>query len=123
MSPPPVTDPRKGQGPPGAPLAIQAAPANSLLDEQIWRATATDHATRVEALTAAHRSRCGIGSPHPVEDFLFTYYSLRPSQLRRWYPGAGIGLAGAGERLGWRFHRLQDGFVFADIPALMAARG
>ena len=32
---------------------------------------------------------------HPVHDFLFTYYSQRPAQLRRWHPGYGVALAGA----------------------------
>src|SRR5205814_8412397 len=27
---------------------------------------------------------------HPIDDFLFDYYSLRPSQLRRWSPGPGV---------------------------------
>jgi hypothetical protein len=31
---------------------------------------------------------------HPVHDFLFTYYSFRPAQLRRWSPGYGVALAG-----------------------------
>ena len=34
------------------------------------------------------------GEAHPVWDFLFTYYSLRPRQLRRWHPGFGVVLAG-----------------------------
>jgi hypothetical protein len=29
---------------------------------------------------------------HPIEDFLFTYYSIKPSELRRWSPGAGATL-------------------------------
>jgi hypothetical protein len=29
-----------------------------------------------------------------VHDFLFTYYSFRPAQLRRWSPGYGVALAG-----------------------------
>ncbi len=33
---------------------------------------------------------------HPVEDFLFTYYSQRPAALRRWHPGFGFALAGSG---------------------------
>ena len=41
-----------------------------------------------------HRDRRQRGAKHPVEDFLFTYYSQRPAQLRRWHPGAGIVLAG-----------------------------
>lgn len=28
-------------------------------------------------------------------DFIFTYYSLRPRQLRRWHPGYGVTLSGA----------------------------
>ena len=31
-------------------------------------------------------------------DFLFTYYSLRPRQLRRWHPGFGVVLEPAGRR-------------------------
>lgn len=29
-----------------------------------------------------------------MHDFLFTYYSVRPNQLRRWHPGFGAALAG-----------------------------
>ena len=29
-------------------------------------------------------------------DFLFTYYSLRPRQLRVWHPGFGVVLGGDG---------------------------
>ena len=31
-------------------------------------------------------------------DFLFTYYSLKPRQLRRWHPGYGVALAGESAR-------------------------
>ena len=31
-------------------------------------------------------------------DFLFTYYSHRPAQLRRWHPGVGLALAGEAAR-------------------------
>jgi hypothetical protein len=34
------------------------------------------------------------GQPHPVWDFLFSYYRLRPGQLRCWHPGYGVLLAG-----------------------------
>ena len=37
------------------------------------------------------------GATHPVDDFLFSYYSFRPAQLRRWHPGYGIALADAHE--------------------------
>ena len=55
----------------------------------------------MDAFTAAHRDRAARGKAHPVWDFLFTYYSLRPRQLRVWHPGFGTALAGpaAGEYL------------------------
>jgi len=70
-----------------------------------WRPLQEEHRARVDALTRNHRARAGGQIPHPVEDFLFTYYSLRPAQLGRWYPGVGVALADAAERLNWRFHR------------------
>ncbi len=47
----------------------------------------TAHEARADALLAGHLARRSRGEKHPVEDFLFTYYSLRPSRLRRWNPG------------------------------------
>ncbi|WP_018351044.1 hypothetical protein [Longispora albida] len=45
------------------------------------------HEARVGALVAGHLERRAAGIKHPVEDFLFTYYSYKPAQLRRWFPG------------------------------------
>ncbi|MGI8418692.1 MAG: 3-methyladenine DNA glycosylase [Nakamurella sp.] len=103
---------------------MTALPAEQLImAETDWRSVAADHAAVVDDLTAAHRSRVGTGRPHPVEDFLFSYYTLRPSQLRRWYPGAGVWLANAAERADWRFQQSRDGAVTVDVAALMAAHG
>ena len=49
---------------------------------------------RAETFVAPHLKRASIGEPHPVWDFLFSYYSLRPGQLRCWHPGYGTVLAG-----------------------------
>ena len=40
------------------------------------------------------------GEKHPVHDFLFTYYSQRPAQLRRWHPGWGVVLEGGAPEYG-----------------------
>lgn len=41
---------------------------------------------------------------------MFTYYSYRPSQLRRWHPGAGVVLVGDAPHAGWRgYVRTDDG--------------
>ena len=65
-----------------------------VLDEPAWRLRAAAHEARVDALVGEHLSRRRAGRKHPVHDFLFTYYSFRPAQLRRWSPGYGVVLAG-----------------------------
>ncbi|MFL6087302.1 MAG: 3-methyladenine DNA glycosylase [Mycobacterium sp.] len=53
------------------------------------------HHKRVDDFCGPHRRRARVGEAHPVWDFLFTYYSLRPRQLRIWHPGFGVALGGA----------------------------
>ncbi|WP_299033810.1 3-methyladenine DNA glycosylase [uncultured Pseudokineococcus sp.] len=83
---------------------VQTVGAPSVRAEDEWLPEAEAHRERVEALTAGHRERASAGEPHPVEDFLFSYYRFRPGQLARWHPGAGVVLLGgaARERLDWR---------------------
>ncbi|WFE38856.1 3-methyladenine DNA glycosylase [Micromonospora sp. WMMD998] len=74
---------------------MTAALAPAVLDAADWRARRRDHEQRVDAWLAPHLARRRTGGRHPVEDFLFTYYSHRPAQLRRWHPGAGVTLRDA----------------------------
>jgi len=62
-----------------------------------WQARAERHAARVDAFLEPHLARRTDGRRHPVHDFLFTYYSQRPAQLRRWHPGFGVALEEADE--------------------------
>ncbi|MGV9802241.1 3-methyladenine DNA glycosylase [Mycobacterium sp. NPDC003449] len=75
-----------------------AVAACRVLDEPAWTAAAARHRDRVDAFLAPHRRRRERGEPHPVWDFLFTYYSLKPRQLRRWHPGYGVVLGGEAAR-------------------------
>jgi hypothetical protein len=59
-----------------------------------WEARRSAHEQRVDALLGDHLERRRRGLKHPVRDFLFTYYSYRPAQLRRWFPGVGVTLEG-----------------------------
>lgn len=72
--------------------------------EHIERARA--HQDSVAGYTEGFLARRHAGVKHPVEDFLFTYYSHSPGQLSRWHPGAGQVLEGAGrsEQAGWKFY-------------------
>lgn len=100
------------------------AGATETLSEEEWRERAARHAARVDALTADHLRRRRAGERHPVEDFLFTYYNLKPAQLRRWHPGVGTFLLGEGarERLTERFYIETATGVGLDVPAFSAAR-
>ncbi|MET3806191.1 hypothetical protein ABIB25_003201 [Nakamurella sp. UYEF19] len=87
-----------------------------LLAHDDWTQREERHVELVDELTASHRSRIAENRTHPVEDFLFTYYSHRPAQLRRWHAGARFGLLDAGDRAQWRFHRaLPVGVAMGDV--------
>jgi hypothetical protein len=62
------------------------------MSPDVWRPRKEAHEARVDAWTAPHLARAAAGEKHPVEDFLFSYYSHRPARLRRWSPGAGVEL-------------------------------
>lgn len=49
-----------------------------------WQAYAAAHQARLAPYVAPHLERRRRGEPHPVHDFLFTYYTYRPAQLMRW---------------------------------------
>ncbi|WP_067481309.1 3-methyladenine DNA glycosylase [Actinomadura hibisca] len=66
-----------------------------VLAEDQWRARQAAHRRRVAAWIDPHVERKARREAHPVEDFLFTYYSHRPARLREWHPGAGVLLEGA----------------------------
>ena len=96
-----------------------------VLSEAQWRKRTAAHQARVDAATAAHLERRNDGRKHPVEDFLFTYYSFKPAQLRRWHPGAGIGLesGGVAPQRDWRHYVLVDDVARVDAAAFATARG
>ncbi len=82
------------------------------LAEGEWRSRQHAHELRVDAWVEPHLRRRSLGVSHPVEDFLFTYYSYRPAALRRWHPGLGVGLTGDIERF-----RATRGYVVTDDQA------
>jgi hypothetical protein len=75
----------------------------------------------VDALLADHLARKSRREPHPVEDFLFTYYSVRPNQLRVWHPGPGIRLCDAPEYADRRGYLVVNGTASLD-PAEIQRR-
>jgi len=69
--------------------------SSTVLDRAAWQSRAAAHKARVDGWLTTYLDRRRSGMKHPVEDFLFTYYSFRPARLGRWHPGAGIVLRDA----------------------------
>jgi hypothetical protein len=77
-----------------APFATGRPVIERVLQEHDWLGRERIHQNRVDDFCEPHRRRARAGEAHPVWDFLFTYYSLRPRQLRIWHPGFGVALLG-----------------------------
>ncbi len=109
----------------------------TVLAPEEWEPRATAHSERVRAYTEPYLRRRAAQQKHPVEDFLFTYYTQKPAQLLKWHPGAHTVLTGppAVERAGWKFYRNltseerqqlglknDDGAVTLDLAAFLETR-
>jgi len=93
----------------------------AVFDRPTWQARAAAHAARVDAFIEPHLARRGSSIKHPVHDFLFTYYSQRPAQLRRWHPGYGARLAEAPEYDGLKGYSdgaVTEAYVASQVPLL-----
>lgn len=88
-----------------------------------WQQLQQDHLDRAQSLVADHLERRSQGRKHPVFDFLFEYYPIRPAQLKRWHPGVGVWLEGTPEHLQWRDYHEVDGQVGLDVAGFLARRG
>lgn len=80
------------------------------------------HERRIDELVGPHLERRRRGEKHPVLDFLFTYYSFRPAQLRRWHPGAGVVLDNADPSEIGRHYVATDRGVVLDHASVLDRR-
>jgi hypothetical protein len=75
-------------------MTRQTLQAHRTMAQDEWLARQAAHECLVDTWTSPHLARRSRGEKHPVEDFLFDYYPIRPGRLRRWHPGAGVLLQG-----------------------------
>lgn len=96
----------------------------SALSVDEWRALESQHHERADALTAGRRARAARGQTHPVDDFLYNYYSYKPAVLRRWHPGLDTRLqdAAAEPRAQWRWYSTEGNDVVVDSAVLVAEK-
>ncbi len=93
------------------PVESDQAERSTVLATADWQARRAAHQARVEPWVRPHLERRGAGVPHPVEDFLFTYYSFRPAALRRWHPGYGVTLQAGQDYAGLKGYAETDAGV------------
>lgn len=88
--------------------------------EQEWTERSQAHLRRAEQRLERYRTP---GTKHPIYDFLFEYYPVRPTHLKSWHPGFGAALAGDPPHAQWRdYHRTACG-VELDLAAFWQRRG
>ena len=88
----------------------------TVLSAPEWQQRAAEHAGIVDAWSEGRRTR--RGAPHPIDDFLWNYYSFRPAHLRRWHPGVGIALEDAPEHSAWPHYTTVGNCTHADATTL-----
>jgi hypothetical protein len=105
-------------------MTLTATDLPCRLAEADWHDRQRAHAARVDGWIAPRQQRAARGETHPVEDFLFTYYSFRPAWLRRWHPGPDVALEGesAEEFLRWPNYRRTPEGVMVDPARLEEKR-
>lgn len=86
------------------------------LEPAEWRLQKKYHAQQIGQLIDDYLERRSQQHKDPVMDFLFEYYSFRPSHLKSWSPGFGC-LLMDGKSEDWRFEEMDsvDGNCFLNI--------
>ena len=109
-------------GTPPRTSSVQGLAKLAHLPQDDWLPRQAGHEQRVRRYSDPYLARRSAGRKHPVEDFLFTYYTQKPGQLLRWHAGAGVVLSGAraAERAGWKYYRPADD---AELAAAGLPRG
>jgi hypothetical protein len=109
-------------GPAGAAVSASDGP-NPVLTAAQWRARSLAHEQRIDAMLGPVLARRRAHGRHSIEEFLFTYYSFRPAQLRRWHPGQGVALEDATvAEFGPLYRCDAAGRLVVDTRAILAKR-
>lgn len=88
-----------------------------------WKERAEAHRAAVADELAEVIWRRDRSLKHPVDDFLFHYYNLRPSHLAQWHPGVGVWLEDAEGYAERPFYTTQGELTGLDAGAFLGKRG
>ena len=104
------------------PAVVSGTTTRGVLPAAEWLARAAAHRARAERWTVPARDRRAANKPHPVDDFLFTYYRFSYAKIEEWHPpvGSALGIAGPlPPHLAKEPYRTEGEVVIAD-PALLS---
>lgn len=73
-----------------------------VLERESWLRLSQAHAQKVAPISQGVRHRRDRATKHPIDDFMWDYYTLRPARLERWHPGFGVQLLDAPEYINQR---------------------
>ena len=91
-----------------------------ILSPDQWVAEMANHEAEAQRRLDYYRHP---GDYHPVYDFLFEYYPVRPSHLKRWHPGLGKVLEGTPPHADWRDYKARGSAVGLDLNSWWERRG
>lgn len=91
-------------------MTVPRAEAFERLSREEHTARKRTHRERLAPVVDSAIRRRSRGEKHPIEDFLWEYYGLRPGRLYHWSPGAGVILGDADET------EFSDKAGFTDAP-------
>ena len=86
-----------------------------------WQRAEIAHLQRAQQYTLPARERHTRHQPHPVQDFLFSYYPFPLSLLEKWHPGVGVSLEeheNIPQHLQTHHYQIKHGSIQADRNTL-----
>lgn len=86
-----------------------------VLERKDWQLLADQYAQQVAPIAQNVRKRRDTATKHPIDDFMWDYYTLRPARLERWHPGFGVQLMDAPEYAGLRGYDTKDGVAEVSV--------
>ncbi|NND71393.1 MAG: 3-methyladenine DNA glycosylase [Rhodothermales bacterium] len=89
------------------------AGSTHIVKKSDWKNSAAGHRNVLEPIILPYLDERSRGIKNPVVDFLFEYYSFRPTDLLKWSPGIGVSLEGQAGDL-----NLDRRFVQSDASGL-----
>jgi hypothetical protein len=102
--------------------AVSGTTTERVLPAGEWLERAAVHRARAERWTVPARDRRAANKPHPVDDFLFTYYRFSYAKIEEWHPPVGTLLESVNplpSHLAKEPYRADGGALIAD-PALLS---